>query len=54
LRIEQGYGKKLLPLPLKFGLFDQLGEAKIYTKIDLQGAYNLVCMKEGDEWKTAF
>ena len=33
---------------------EQLGQAKIYTKIDLRGAYNLVRIKEGDEWKTAF
>lgn len=36
------------------GLLDQLNQPKIYTKIDLRGAYNLVCIKEGDEWKTAF
>ena len=26
----------------------------MFTKIDLRGAYNLVCIQEGDEWKTAF
>ena len=46
--------KNCYPLPLIFGLFDQLGHAKIYTKIDLRGAYNLVCINEEDEWKTAF
>jgi hypothetical protein len=46
--------KNRYPLPLISGLLDQLGHAKIYTKIDLRGAYNLVCIKEGDEWKTAF
>jgi hypothetical protein len=46
--------KNCYPLPLISGLFNQLGQAKIYTKIDLQGAYNLVCIKEGDEWKTTF
>ena len=25
-----------------------------FTKLDLWGAYNLVCIKEGDEWKIAF
>jgi hypothetical protein len=46
--------KNRYPLPLISGLLDQLGQAKIYTKLDLRGAYNLVCIKEGDEWKTAF
>jgi hypothetical protein len=41
--------KNRYPLPL-----DQLQQAKIYNKIDLRGAYNLVCIKEGDEWKTTF
>jgi hypothetical protein len=34
------------------GLLEQLGQAKIFTKIDLRGAYNLVRIKEGDQWKT--
>ena len=46
--------KNRYPLPLISGLFDQLSQAKIYTKIDLRGAYNLVRIKAGDEWKTAF
>ena len=27
---------------------------KVYIKIDLQGVYNLVHIKKGDEWKTTF
>ena len=46
--------KNRYPLPLISGLFDQLSQAKIYTKIDLRGAYNLVRIKASDEWKTAF
>jgi hypothetical protein len=46
--------KNRYPLPLIPGLLDQLGRAKIHTKIDLRGAYNLVRIKEGDEWKMAF
>ena len=46
--------KNRYPLPLISGLLDQLGRARIFTKIDLRGAYNLVRIKEGDEWKTAF
>ena len=46
--------KNRYPLPLISRLLNQLSQAKIYTKIDLRGAYNLVQVKEGDEWKTAF
>lgn len=46
--------KNRYPLPLISGLLEQLGRARIFTKIDLRGAYNLVRVKEGDEWKTAF
>jgi hypothetical protein len=46
--------KNRYPLLLISGLFDQLGQAKVYTKIDLRRAYNLVRIKGSDEWKTAF
>uniref|UniRef100_A0A8C5R0W1 ribonuclease H n=1 Tax=Leptobrachium leishanense TaxID=445787 RepID=A0A8C5R0W1_9ANUR len=42
------------PLPLIPELLDRVKDACIFTKIDLRGAYNLVRMREGDEWKTAF
>ncbi len=41
-------------LPLISGLLNQFSHAKVYTKIDLHGAYNLVCIQKGDEWKTFF
>jgi hypothetical protein len=41
-------------LPLISGLLEQLESARIFIKIDLRGAYNLVRVKEGEEWKTAF
>ncbi|KAL0154736.1 hypothetical protein M9458_048999, partial [Cirrhinus mrigala] len=37
-----------------FVALEQLREATIYTKLDLRSAYNLIRIKEGDEWKTAF
>jgi hypothetical protein len=39
---------------LIWSLFDQLGQAKIYTKIYLHGAYSFVHIKKDDEWKTTF
>ncbi|SAM71077.1 related to retrotransposon nucleocapsid protein [Ustilago bromivora] len=31
-----------------------LCKARIYSKLDLKAAYNLICIASGDEWKTAF
>ncbi|KAL0160767.1 hypothetical protein M9458_044492 [Cirrhinus mrigala] len=42
------------PLPLVPAALEQLREATIYTKLDLRSAYNLIRIKEGDEWKTVF
>jgi hypothetical protein len=41
-------------LPLIADLLDLPSHAKVYTKIDLQSAYHLVQIAEGDEWKTVF
>jgi hypothetical protein len=46
--------KNRYPLPLISDLIRTLSKAKIYTALDLRGAYNLVRIKPGDEWKTAF
>jgi len=46
--------KNQYPLLLVLGLLNQLGQAKIYTKIDLRRAYNLVYIREGAKWKIAF
>ncbi|KAJ1218189.1 hypothetical protein NDU88_005772 [Pleurodeles waltl] len=46
--------KNKYPLPLIPVLLEQVKKAKIYTKLDLRGAYHLVRMREGDKWKTAF
>ena len=46
--------KNRYPLPNIEELQDRLSKAKWFSKIDLKGAYNLIRMKEGEEWKTAF
>ena len=46
--------KNRYPLPLIGELLDRLKTAKIFSTIDLRGAYNLVRVAEGEEWKTAF
>ena len=42
------------PIPLIGNMINQLGKAKIFTKLDLRAGYNNVRIREGDEWKTAF
>ncbi|XP_073408526.1 uncharacterized protein [Dendrobates tinctorius] len=42
------------PLPLISDLFSRIKGACWFTKLDLRGAYNLIRIKHGDEWKTAF
>jgi hypothetical protein len=46
--------KNKYPLPLIPELLDRLKGAAVYTCLDLRGAYNLVRIKEGEQWKTAF
>ena len=46
--------KNWYPLPLIGEALDWLSGTKVYTKLDIQVAYNWVWMKEGDEWKTTF
>ena len=42
------------PLPLITDFLDAPQKARIYMKIDLQHAYHLVRVAEGDKWKTTF
>ncbi|KAG9095246.1 hypothetical protein FS749_010807 [Ceratobasidium sp. UAMH 11750] len=46
--------KNVYPLPKMLDLITKLCGVTIFTKLDLKWGYNLVCIKEGDEWKTAF
>jgi transposase InsO family protein len=46
--------KNRYPLPLFDELVSHMQGSQVFTKIDLKGAYNLVRIKPGDEWKSAF
>eukprot|EP00066_Takifugu_rubripes_P023648 XP_011612914.1 PREDICTED: uncharacterized protein LOC105417912 [Takifugu rubripes] len=46
--------KNRYPLPLVASAFELLQGATVFTKLDLRNAYNLVHIREGNEWKTAF
>lgn len=46
--------KNRYPLPLIDDLLDRVQGCSHFTVLDLKNAFNLVRVKEGDEWKTAF
>jgi hypothetical protein len=46
--------KNRYPLPLISEMLDRVCEARIFMKLDLRGSYNLIRIKEGDEYKTPF
>lgn len=46
--------KNRYPLPLIDETLRQLQSAKIFTRLDLRGAYNLIRIRKGDEHLTAF
>jgi hypothetical protein len=52
--LNAGTIKNRYPLPLISEMLDRVGGARFFTKLDLRGAYHLIRIKEGDEYKTAF
>jgi len=46
--------KNQYPLPLISELLDSVREARIFTTLDLRSACNLIRIKEGEKYKTAF
>jgi hypothetical protein len=52
--LNEGNIKNCYPLPLLHETLLRLQKARYFTKLDIRGAYNLVRMAEGEEWKTTF
>ena len=46
--------KNRYPLPLMSELQDRVNGARVFSKVDLINGYNLLRIRQGDEWKTAF
>jgi hypothetical protein len=46
--------KNRYPLPLFRETLMRLHKARVFTKLDIRSAYNLIRMAPGEEWKTAF
>ena len=46
--------KNCYPLPLINEALNRLVSVKVYTKLNIRLAYNLIWIKEGDEWKMVF
>jgi hypothetical protein len=46
--------KDAYPIPLMTTLMEQIQGSTWFNKLDLKNGFNLIRVKEGDEWKTAF
>ena len=52
--LNTGTIKNRYLLPLIREILMRLSKARYYTALHVRGAYNLLRVVEGDEWKTAF
>jgi hypothetical protein len=52
--LNEGTIKYRYPLPLLHETLVRLQKVRFYTKLDIRGAYNLVRIAEGEEWKMVF
>jgi hypothetical protein len=52
--LNEGTIKNHYPLPLLHEILLCLQKPKYFTKLDIRGAYNLVRIAKGEEWKTMF
>ena len=41
-------------IPRTQDLLDKIGQACIFTKLDLKNRYNNICITQGNEWEVAF
>lgn len=46
--------KNRYPIPLVDDLLDSVRGCTVFTVLDLKNAFNLIRIRDGDEWKTAF
>jgi len=53
-RLNKVTKRNAYPLPLISQVFENIKDAVIFSKLDLKSAYNLVRIRAGDEYKTAF
>jgi len=52
--INEGTVKNHYPLSLIRETLIRISKARFFSKLDVPGAYNLIRMAEGEEWKTTF